>query len=242
MCTDSSAPGVMPRIIVVSSSSWVHSPTWGNISGIEVSCSTMWFTKHSPAGVMSGPVQDHKGVWHICWSMHSSCKELFKLTSLVGAAEVVANFPPILGAADILDVLTGSATGAGRLVIGDVPAHMLPEPHGSSGHVPVPAHMHEADSVAEPHGSFGHVPVPALDAEQEELLHLLDSQRWPLPSHMAPLPVPALDSGPARMRRLLRGHSTATIEIERDSECSTTEAEFDDDASLFESLAKRARR
>ena len=77
----------------------------GNISGIEVSCSTLWFANRNkiPLGC-SGPVRDWKtGIWHILWSMHSSYEELFRMKGLVASSdtEVLPICDPILDDASL---------------------------------------------------------------------------------------------------------------------------------------------
>ena len=77
----------------------------GNIPGIEVSCSTLWFANRNqiPLGC-SGPVRDWKtGIWHILWSMHSSYEELFRMKGLVASSdtEVLPICDPILDDASL---------------------------------------------------------------------------------------------------------------------------------------------
>ena len=83
----------------------------GNISGIEVSCSTLWFANANRIQLGCGrPVQDWKtGIWHILWSMHSSYEELFRMKGLVASpdTEVLAICDPILD-----DAALGPGNGA----------------------------------------------------------------------------------------------------------------------------------
>jgi hypothetical protein len=106
-------------VIVVSSQT--QRLSLGNISGIEVSCSTLWFANANRIQLGCGrPVQDGQGIWHILWSMHSSYEELFRMKGLVSSpdTEVLAICDPILDDASLGRGNSTLLTSSGRLHAG----------------------------------------------------------------------------------------------------------------------------
>ena len=223
------------RFIVVGSSAARHvDQRLKNVDGIEVVCSTLWWAKRSSSiHDLRQPVHNPiTGIHHVFWAMHSSPEEIQLFKDFINARQVHPICQSISGEPH-------SDTGR-RLVVSPEPAPELSEPELSQELCRSPRAW--ADSLH----SFFHEPGPMADdtlAQFHEFGELPDS----LPSSFAqPSSAPSASSQmqmppPAVLppaRRLLRCRTT---EIDRDSECSTTEAEHDDETPIFDFCAKRQR-
>ena len=220
------------RFIVVASSRVRHvDQRLKHVDGIEVVCSTLWWAKRaSSVHDMHQPVHDPiTGIHHVLWAMHSSPEEIQLFKDFINARHVHPICQSIVGEPHVdtgrrLDVfpelvqLTGEQSPDSN--------QQTRADDWSWFHEPGPM---ANDTLA---FFFEHDILPSSFAQPS-------SEPPAAPSASMQLMPPPAALPPAR--RLRREH-TATTEIDRDSECSTTEAEIDDDTPVLAQPTKRQRR